>query len=156
MKRDPALAALSRDHHQALVVAKKLRDATSQNADEARAAYLDYWEQHGAAHFRLEEEILLPAYAAHANPYHPLIARSLCDHVAIRQRADALLHEPAPAASDLHNLGRLLADHVRREERELFPLIERAVPPDRLAVLAIALDQAEGIAAACSIGRRQP
>ena len=141
MKRDPALVSLSRDHHQALVVAKKLRDATGENAGAARAAYLSYWEDHGEAHFRLEEEILLPAYAAHGDAYHPLVARTLCDHVAIRQRADALLHDPAPAVATLHELGGLLADHVRREERELFPLIERAIPPARLAVVAAALDE---------------
>ena len=48
---------------------------------------------------------------------------------------------------DLHELGGLLADHVRVEERELFPLIEQAMPADDLAVVASALEQAEDLLA---------
>jgi hypothetical protein len=143
MKRDPALVALSRDHHQALVVAKQLRDATPETAGEARARYLAYWQEHGRAHFRLEEEILLPAYAAHGDPHHPLVARTLCEHVALRQRADSLAHESSPRVAALNELGSQLSDHVRLEERELYPLIERAIPAADLADVAAALEQAE-------------
>ena len=48
---------------------------------------------------------------------------------------------PDPAA--LHELGSLLADHVRLEERELFPLIEAALPAATLVALATALEHAE-------------
>jgi hypothetical protein len=37
---------------------------------------------------------------------------------------------------------REVATHVRLEERELFPIIEDAIPPDELLVLARALEQA--------------
>jgi hypothetical protein len=87
-------------------------------------ALLSFWEPHGRAHFRVEEEILLPAFAARGDPYHPLVARVLCDHVAIRRGVGALAHSRACELGDLHQLGILLAAHVRLEERELFPLIE--------------------------------
>ena len=140
MKRDPALVSLSHDHHQALFVAQQLRRATPESATEARAAFMDYWEGHGRAHFRQEEEVLLPAYAEHGDPHHPLVAQVLCDHVAIRCRAGGLAREENPEVGDLHELGARLADHVRLEERELFPLIERAIPQDRLATLASELE----------------
>ena len=143
MKRDPGLVALSRDHHEALSVAQKLRRATADTAQEARSAFVAYWEEHGRAHFRLEEEILLPAYAAHADPHHPLVARALCDHVAIRARVDALAVDEAPDPATLRELGEGLADHVRLEERELFGLIEAALPAARLAAVAAALEHAE-------------
>jgi hemerythrin HHE cation binding domain-containing protein len=142
MKRGPGLAALSRDHHQGLVVAQKLRRATARTAREARAAFLDYWEQGGRAHFRLEEEVLLPAYAGYGDPHQPLVARALCDHVMIRHRADTLARDPAPAVAALHELGDGLADHIRLEERGLFVLIERAMPAWRLAEVALALEEA--------------
>jgi hemerythrin HHE cation binding domain-containing protein len=88
VKRSEALVALSRDHHQALAIAQKLRRATPQTANQVREAFLDYWIAHGRTHFRLEEEILLPAYAAYGDAHHPLVLRVLGDHVAIRQRAD--------------------------------------------------------------------
>lgn len=144
MKRDPALASLSRDHHQALVVAQRLRRATAETADDTRTGFLAFWKTHGRSHFRLEEEVLLPAYAEHGDAHHPLVARTLCEHVAIRQRAAALARDPAPAVAALHELGAHLADHVRGEERELFTLIEQTMPPAQLAAVAAALEQAEG------------
>ncbi len=143
MKRDPALVSLSHDHHQALFVALKLRGATAETVDEAREAFLAYWEKHGRAHFRLEEEVLLPAYATHGDPHHHLVARALCDHVAIRQRAAALAGDQAPTAVFLNELGVCLAAHVRLEERQLFPLIEGAMPAAQLASLAVELERAE-------------
>ena len=102
MKRDAALASLSRDHHLALVVALKLRSATASTADEARAAMAAFWPVHGRRHFRVEEEILLPATPATAI----LIIRwspARCDHAAIRYRADAVLGEPHSTVTDSMN-----------------------------------------------------
>jgi hypothetical protein len=142
MKRDPALTSLSHDHHQALFVAQQLRRATAETAREARDTFLEFWEAHGSAHFRLEEEILLPAYRVHGDPHDPLVAAVLRDHAAIRRQADALGGGP-PATAALQDLGARLADHVRLEERELFPLVESAMPPVELAALASALGRAE-------------
>jgi hemerythrin-like domain-containing protein len=142
------LASLSRDHHEALVLAQKLRRATPATVTTSREGFLAYWQAHGQNHFRLEEEVLFPAYAAHGDPHHALIARALCDHVAIRHHAQALAGaaEPTldgaaePTLDALHELGHQLAAHVRLEERQVFPLIEQAVPSDELAVLARALE----------------
>jgi hypothetical protein len=143
MKRSPALVTRSHDHHHALSVAQRLRRTTADTAGAARAALVAYWDEHGREHFRLEEEILLPAYAPHGDPHHPLVARALCDHVAIRARADALVVDDAPDPAVLHELGTILRDHVRLEEREVFPLIEAALPAARLAAVATALEHAE-------------
>jgi hemerythrin-like domain-containing protein len=153
VKRSDALRSLSRDHHEALVVALRLRRATAETAIEARARFLAFWTAHGELHFRLEETTLLPAYAAHGDPYHPLVLGVLGDHVAIRQRAAGLAADPDAPLEALHELGQRLDDHVRREERELFPLIEEAMPEDELAALAAALSRAEAEAAAAAAGR---
>jgi hypothetical protein len=44
MKTHPALAPLSRDHHHALVIARRLRHAAEQDADAATGAFLEHWE----------------------------------------------------------------------------------------------------------------
>lgn len=142
MKRDPALVSLSRDHHQALAVALRLRRATAETATEARTDALRFWSTAGRAHFRLEEEVLLPAFARHGDAHHPLVARALCDHVSIRQRMDSLAHDQSPELSRLHELGKILSDHVRLEERELFVLIEHTLPATDLAAVARALQHA--------------
>jgi hemerythrin-like domain-containing protein len=143
MKRPPALQPLSRDHHQALFVAQKLRRASVDTVPEVRAAFLAFWRSHGRHHFRCEEEILLPAYAEYGDPRHPLVTRVLTDHVVIRQRAAQIergLEDPLPA---LKELGVQLADHVRLEESELFPLIEEALPQAELERLAAAFAAAD-------------
>ena len=143
MKRDPALVSLSHDHHQALFIAQRLRRATAESSGEVRDLFLAYWQDHGRGHFRLEEEVLLPAYAAHGDPHDPLVARALCDHVAIRNQAQTLAGDSPLTVAALNKLGVCLADHVRLEERELFPLIETAMPAAALAALAASIEQAE-------------
>lgn len=135
MKRSPEIASL--------FVAQTLRRATEETAGEARSAALGYWDEHGRGHFRLEEEVLLPAFGAHGDPHHRLVARVLCDHVSLRGRFDRLGLNPVASVTALRELGVELADHVRLEERELFPLIEKTLPASDLAVVAAALEQAE-------------
>lgn len=141
MKRSEALAMLSRDHHHALVVAQKLKRAEAETAEAARAQFLEYWNDEGRRHFQLEEELLLPAFASHGDARHPLVLRVLGDHVTIRSRAAQLAATSAPQTDALRELGVELSAHVRLEERELFPAIEAAIPPDELLALARALDQ---------------
>ena len=146
MKRAPALQPLSHGHQHALAVAVMLRRADATGAAEAARAFTRFWHAEGRAHFHDEEEVLLPAYAEFGDPGHPLVVRVLVDHVTIRQRARAI-ERRAPEridAAGLQDLGMLLASHVRLEERELFPLIEAALPAAALAEVADALVGAEG------------
>jgi hemerythrin-like domain-containing protein len=133
MKRHPALAPLSRDHHHALVLAQRLRRANEDDADDAARAFLEHWTREERLHFRLEEEVLLPAFAAHGDPDHPAVVRTLLDHMRIRADVERLATDARPPL--LHDLGTRLADHVRHEENELFPLIERTIPEPALAAL---------------------
>ena len=133
MKRHPALQELSRDHHHALVVAHRLKRADATSANEARGLFLEYWECDGRTHFREEEEVLLPSLARFAELDQPIIARVLLDHVCIRRLADDVVADAL--VEDLHTLGTELEQHVRREERELFPLIERSLPEPELVAL---------------------
>ena len=142
MKRDAALVHLSRDHHHGLVVAQRLSRATSETAGEARAAFLEFWEAEGRAHFRVEEEILLPSFAAYGSATGDAVIRVLTEHVDLRRRAADLGREAAAPLAALHELGERLASHIRHEERTLFPLIEGTLPADALAELAIALERA--------------
>jgi iron-sulfur cluster repair protein YtfE (RIC family) len=140
VKRSEALAILSRDHHQALVVAQQLSRADAADAAAARTRFLEFWQQDGRHHFQLEEELLLPAYAAHGDPRHPLVLQVLGDHVSIRSQAARIGSDPEPPLAALNALGTELAAHVRLEERQLFPLIEAAMPAAELLVLAQMLD----------------
>jgi hemerythrin-like domain-containing protein len=144
VKRSEALKQLSRDHHQALVVAQRLRRAD--DADEARETFLEFWLGHGRNHFRVEEEVLLPLWAERGPSGHPVVARVLTDHLAIRSRAGRLERDGMKLV-ELRELGKILERHVRLEEGELFPLIEDTLDEEALAELAEAVLQAEGAGA---------
>jgi iron-sulfur cluster repair protein YtfE (RIC family) len=143
VKRSEALAILSRDHHQALFVAQRLRRASADSVRAERQRFLEFWESHGHRHFQLEEEVLFPAYADHGDPYHPLLLSALGDHVAIRARAGRIADSSQVTPEALRELGSALADHVRLEERDLFGVIEKAIPPTELLALARLLERAE-------------
>jgi hypothetical protein len=143
VRRGAALQGLSREHHQALSVALTLRRATpGPAADSAQDLFLRFWREEGQAHFRVEEEVLLPRFAAASGADHPVVSRVLHDHAAIRLATLNLLAGPSPA-EELHALGRRLAAHVRLEERGLFPEIEKALDADALKRLGAELERAE-------------
>jgi hemerythrin-like domain-containing protein len=147
MKRHPALQPLSRDHHVALVAAQRLRRAGAGEETAARDAFLAFWREHGAKHFRVEEDVLLPAFAVHTDPDHECVVRMLMDHVRIRAMAGRLEEGGDPPVEALHELGTMLERHVRLEEREVFPLIENALPPEAAERLVDAVLAAEREAA---------
>ena len=151
VKRNPALTSLSHEHHQALFVAQKLRRATPATARAAREAFLEFWHREGCTHFRIEEDVLIPAYAGHGDAHHPLVARALCEHAEIRDLASRVDQDPGASPEALADLGRRLAEHVRLEERELFPMIEQALPGAALTVVAAQLAEAERLYASAHL-----
>lgn len=92
-------------------------------------------EARWTAALREEEEFLLPAYAEVGDIEHPLIKLMLEEHKKIRASMDLLLKQ-SMATLEMNELGHLLEDHIRREEREIFPMIEQALPEDKLQQLA--------------------
>jgi hemerythrin-like domain-containing protein len=143
MKRDPALVDLSHDHHQALYCAMLMQRATADDLSEVRDGTLRFWEDQGSKHFRIEEEVLLPGFAAAGDPGENAVITVLVDHVWIRERMERLGAGELDLAG-VHELGERLAAHVRHEERVLFPLIERALDADALASLGARISAAEG------------
>lgn len=140
-KRDAALIPLSHDHHQALFLAQRMRRATETGVAEVVADALEYWRGHGADHFRIEEDLLLPALARHVPADDERIVRVLVDHVWIRERFERL--EAGARPDELGELGQRLDDHVRHEERVVFPLIEAELGSDELAALGARVEAAE-------------
>lgn len=143
MIRQPALQPLSHDHHQALAVALKLVRADVDDLAQVKRAFLRFWEAHGRPHLRAEEEILLPAYAEFGDPADPLIERVLNDHLTLRRHAVRIERGLEVPLWAVRELGEKLADHVRLEERKLFPRIEEVVPAAELENLAAAFAEAE-------------
>jgi hemerythrin-like domain-containing protein len=131
MKRSEALTPLSHDHQHGLAVALELSRATPATAATAAGRFLSFWHGEGRRHFREEEELLLPALSRHVPADHAAIVRVLTEHVEIRRRA-AEVEGGDATAEELQELGTLLRDHIRHEERVLFPLAEDLLPASEL------------------------
>jgi hypothetical protein len=141
MKRSAALAALSRDHHHALEAARRLHRAGAGDLDAVVAHLQAFWHPRGRRHFEIEERLILPALPETDRAWHGAAARVRDEHVRIRAAVDAL--GSAGGVDAAHELGLLLHDHVRFEERHLFALLEERLPEDDLARLGDAIERAE-------------
>lgn len=123
MKRDQRLRRLSDDHHQALVLARRATTAaTSGQAEAITTAWNEVvrrFHDELLPHFLVEERYLLPAVerAGHG----ALARRTREDHAALRRLVSDDRHD---LATRLGRFGALLRDHVRFEERVLFPAIQ--------------------------------
>jgi hemerythrin-like domain-containing protein len=139
MKRAEALRPLSREHLNALHAAKVLREG--KDLEAVTDVFFDFWESEGQRHFRIEEEVLLPHWARYGEVDQPGVARMLREHLVIRREALRLKAGEA-SLEEAQELGRLLHDHVRFEERRLFQIVEETLDPDSLAELATRVEAA--------------
>jgi hemerythrin-like domain-containing protein len=124
MLRSHALQPLSREHHAALKLAKVCERAalSAEGAQVSRACQqaIQAYASELEAHFLIEELTLLPLLSEPLE--QALVARTLADH---RQLHALLVGLHQHDAEALNNFGKCLTAHVRFEERELFPVLER-------------------------------
>lgn len=129
MKRHAALLQLSREHHQALKMARQARFAcdagVSEAITQAAEAICELFRDELEPHFQAEEKDLLPALsAAGANN---LAQRTLAEHAELRELNRRLAE---PDSETLARFAILLNDHVRFEERELFETAQQLLYPE--------------------------
>lgn len=133
MKRSPSLVQLSREHHSALVLAKRaqrMHMAKTEDAQRCMTEIVAIFARELEPHFRVEEDALLPALQSVGQI--ALVERTLADHRVLRTLVDRLA---AADASCLHEFGTALAAHVHFEEHQLFPVAESALAPEALAAI---------------------
>lgn len=131
MKRSPELAPLSRDHHHALVVARSLCRCQETDAAAVTRDFVRFLRGHELTHFALEESLLLPCLADDPSA-RALAARVRADHAFFRSELSHIACSSRPSLQRLHTLGERLRDHVRLEEQELFPYVERSLSSEAL------------------------
>jgi iron-sulfur cluster repair protein YtfE (RIC family) len=138
MKRHRCLIALSHDHHHGLVLAQ----LTKKNAPEYQNLPKDilgkinyaknFYEKDLSIHFRKEEDVLFPMVKGRDKDLDELICSLLTEHISIIKMIFDL-GESADKETALDELGHTLEDHIRKEERKLFPLIEEKFTDEELA-----------------------
>ena len=133
-RRHPALIPLSHDHHHGLALALRCRkhalgqlDPGDAEAMEACAAEASrFFNEDLTTHFEAEEMVLFPLMAAHGE-CRELVTRLEGEHRTFA-RLVAKAGGPGGARKFLFDFGDLLEQHIRSEERQLFPAFETHVP----------------------------
>lgn len=137
--RDYRLQGLSHDHHHALVLARRARRADEHPETERAALWSEICARFATElepHFRIEEMHLFPPLREVNED--DLVELALEQHEALRTLVKSV--EP-----QLHEFGVLLDEHVRYEERTLFPRAQDVLPPAALNDIAEAWGREEGL-----------
>jgi len=155
MLRDPSLVPLSHQHQHALALCVRLERALQTGfADPGQ------WQpevhQHYANevkfHFAAEEKVLFPA-ARRFPELASLVAELSDDHDRLREyfgRAE----QGTINQGELEAFAKLLSEHIRKEERQLFEAMQKRMRPEELKSLGDEL--AGALADAVQVCRLRP
>jgi hemerythrin-like domain-containing protein len=134
LKRHPALQPFSREHLTGLFHAHQLMWLSNGRARAdlitTVANFRKAWEDEIALHFAEEERLFadLPVAAASLERLHQ-------EHDAVRALLPSLFAAKADDQDLCLRFGQMLNDHIRWEERQLYPEIEQALSETALAAL---------------------
>ncbi len=139
-QRHKSLIPLSRDHYEGLLLSQQIRaDRIMMNGwpsdpiDRARFV-ARFYDEHLKTHFAAEEESLFPLFTSHVPQGSHLVGELVAEHRIMEQfvsrfaKADSLT-----VLKELNEFAELLERHIRKEERQLFPLFEDHASKEILA-----------------------
>jgi iron-sulfur cluster repair protein YtfE (RIC family) len=151
--RHPSLVPLSQDHHHGLALALRCRkQALGQlkpmgavGLRERAKEFLEFYRNNLVAHFRAEEEVLFPLLRTSLPGSDAMMDDLIHEHEQLRQAASQL-ESGSGLAKLIFDLGDLLERHIRKEERELFPLFEAHIDSIKAETIGVELKKilAEG------------
>jgi len=133
-KRHSALVPLSHDHHHGLALALRCRKyALGQlnpgdqgSLAKCAAEVRRFFEHSLIPHFEAEENVLFTLLSGYAK-CRPVVEKLENEHRELRERLSAD-KEPGELPKFLFDVGDLLEQHIRHEERVLFPMFEELIP----------------------------
>ena len=137
MKRHPALIPLSREHQPALLLAQVLKkeapafNGMPQTLEDKAAFALKMYRVNLQVHFAKEEQVFAKIKNIHAG-IDALTTEIIAEHAQLA-KAFLSLDKSNNTIEELDALGNALDDHIRKEERVLFPLMQEHCSEDVLA-----------------------
>ena len=139
LKRHPALIPLSQDHHFGLLLSWKIRTGLKKGIITERIRdYLNYFFlEHLEKHFQMEEEFLFSFLAK-----NDLLRKDAeSQHQILRKQHKNILGSLEVLEDDLRRFADELENHIRFEERVLFPYIQTELLEKELGDFKVRLDQ---------------
>jgi hemerythrin-like domain-containing protein len=128
IKRNENISKLSKDHHFTLLFCWKIRQGLKFEVEPGEIKdYIQYfWRQFMQPHFA-EEETILFAQIKNAE-----VQRALNEHKQIAEQIKALDNNTHNSTEQISMLAEMVDNHVRYEERQLFPHLEKILTAEQL------------------------
>jgi len=136
--RDENLYVFSHEHHHGLIFAVRLRKAHQADAETLKRYIKDFWEDSLDAHFNNEENSLLN-YITDVE----LKQRFLSEHQQIRALYKDIESVDADLVEKAKRFGVLINDHIRFEERILFPWLQENLTSAELKKIGSSLNETD-------------
>lgn len=134
LKRHPALQPLSKEHHFALLLCWKIRRGLEKQIDPERIGrYVkEMWSHQLEPHFVIEEEYVF----AILEEDHKLVQEAIGQHRSLKR----LILQDSFTEKSLNRIEETLEAHIRLEERQLFPLVQKAASKEQLERIQVKHD----------------
>ncbi len=145
MKRHLSLVPFSRDHHGALILSRLLqKDAPAYKGLPAdipgKMAYaLTFYQEHLLPHFTAEESCIVSHLQGKDTMLDQKLAEMVDEHSRLKEMFQSIPETDTPA-DWLDKTGRMLENHIRKEERDIFPLIEKIGDEEMLTRISVSLN----------------
>ena len=137
-KRNEQIKRLSREHHFSLLFCWKIRKGLKNEVPDCRICqYVQYfWKQNLQPHFREEEKFHFFSLKDRQ------VQRAINEHKLIKQEIEGLTnHSGRNLRKRLAALADMVDDHVRYEERILFPHLQRRLSREQFEIIGRQIEE---------------
>lgn len=136
IKRSEYLKQLSRDHHFGLLFCWKIKEGLKKKISYDRMVkYMNFfWEGHLKNHFEDENSFLF-------NRKDKLCEQAKSEHLQISDQIRKINETAENSEKSFKALAQILTDHIRFEERTLFPHLEQILTEDELKAIGKHLEK---------------
>ncbi|GAB3529230.1 hypothetical protein GCM10027443_08130 [Pontibacter brevis] len=148
MKRHQSLIPISRQHHGGLLTARLLQHGAPPykgmptTAVAKRDYVLQFYEEHLQPHFALEETTVFALAGTFSLNLKQQAQQLQAEHRQLEELIQALPQAADIALPDkLHEVGQLLEQHIRQEERVFFEQLQQELPEAELQRLEKQVEQ---------------
>jgi len=142
IKRNKNILKLSKEHHLSLLFCWKIKQGLNGEIPPDRIIkYIQYFSANFLMpHFREEECFLFPALNDEK------VDKAIEQHKQINNLISGVsLYDETNLKKTLQRIAELVDDHVRYEERELFPYMESKLKDEQLSAIGKKLNEAEAL-----------
>jgi hemerythrin-like domain-containing protein len=139
--RNESIIPLSREHQYALLLCLRIHRGVLKNAKDSEWVYnqlqktVRFFDTSLVSHFEAEELVVFPTMLPFPDPAK-IVAVLLKEHEELRNLAEELRHRMQEKDTDrivesLIRFADLLEAHIRKEERQFFPLYQEKISPEK-------------------------